>query len=98
MDTLFYLARGGQPLTIRLINKALVSYQSRKGQVHERIRSWIDLLESKFDHLDAKRGIDKMARIIEEHCIKPENGASMQEGGDLADEAWISEGALRGAA
>ena len=89
MDVLFYLARGGQPITIRLVNKALKTYQARKHCVHRDIRSWVDHSESTFDHLNAKRCVDEMERIINANCIKPEERLNVQ-GEHQADENWVT--------
>jgi hypothetical protein len=88
MDILFYFARGGQPLTIRLINKALIEHQSRKKSVHQAVRSWIDQSESIFDHFKRQQALEEMGRIIFEYCIKPKQDS--KAGDPQVDEDWIS--------
>jgi hypothetical protein len=96
MDILFYLARGGKPLTIRLINKALLTYQGRKDGVHRALQSWITRQESIFDHFKPKLALEEMERIIFENCVKPTEGATMA-GDYQRDEEWISREKLANA-
>ena len=88
MDILFYLSRGGQPLTVRLINKALIEHQSRKKSVHQAVRSWIDQSESIFDHFKRQQALEEMERIISEYCIKPTQNSNVSD--SQVDEDWIS--------
>jgi hypothetical protein len=88
MDILFYFARGGQPLTIRLINKALKEYQSRKKSIHEAVQSWINHSESIFDHFKRQQALEEMERIIFEYCIKPTQNSKVSD--SQVDEDWIS--------
>ncbi|KAF8064235.1 hypothetical protein FPV67DRAFT_1671980 [Lyophyllum atratum] len=93
MDTLFYLvlARGQIPMKISLINRALQIYKIRKAPVHASITAWADGW-GVFSHLDADAVINKIASIIEEHSVKPEQWAVRDE---VVDETWMSLNALR---
>ena len=93
MDTLFYLvlSRGHPPITIRLVSQALRIYKAKKPAVHNSIRTWADSLRT-FTHLDADVVIKKIAQIISENSVNPEQWETREE--DL-DEAWMTMDALR---
>ncbi|KAJ6602021.1 hypothetical protein DFH09DRAFT_1302183 [Mycena vulgaris] len=93
MDTLFYLAlsRGQPPMKIGLVNQALRIYRGRKAPVHNSIRTWADGLGT-FTHLDADVVIKKIAEIIMEHSVKPEQWERREE---RLDESWMTMDALR---
>jgi len=93
MDTLFYLvlSRGQKGFKIGLINHALRIYKTRKMPVHASIRAWADSL-GMFSHLDASVAINKIAGIIEEHSVKPEQWEMRDE---VVDESWMAVDALR---
>ncbi|KDR71761.1 hypothetical protein GALMADRAFT_159184 [Galerina marginata CBS 339.88] len=93
MDTLFYLvlAGGQKPMKIGLVNRALRIYKTRKAPVHASIRAWADGW-STFGHLGANEVINKIADIIEEHSVKPEQWEMRDE---VADETWMAVDALR---
>jgi hypothetical protein len=93
MDTLFYLilSRGQKTMKIGLVNQALRIYKSRKAPVHASIRAWADGWGT-FSHLDANVMINKIADIIKEHSVKPEQWEMRDE---VADESWMAVDALR---
>ncbi|KAJ6478667.1 hypothetical protein DFH09DRAFT_430909 [Mycena vulgaris] len=93
MDMLFYLAlsRGQPPMKIGLVNQALRIYRGRKAPVHNSIRTWADGLGT-FTHLDADVVIKKIAEIIMEHSVKPEQWEMREE---RLDESWMTMDALR---
>ncbi|KAJ7282258.1 hypothetical protein C8J57DRAFT_1172324 [Mycena rebaudengoi] len=93
MDTLFYLvlSRGQTPIKIALINSALRIYNSRKAPVHASIKAWVDGWGA-FGHLDAEVVIKKIADIITDNSVKPEQWAITEEG---FDESWMPIEALR---
>ncbi|KAJ7117059.1 hypothetical protein C8R44DRAFT_983342 [Mycena epipterygia] len=93
MDTLFYLvlSRGLQPIKIGLVNQALCTYKARKAPVHNSIRTWADGLGT-FTHLDADVVIKKIAEIIMENCVNPEQWEMRGEG---LDESWMTMDGLR---
>jgi hypothetical protein len=93
MDTLFYLilSRGHPSVTIRLVNQALRIYNAKKTVVHHSIRTWADGLRT-FTHLDADVVIKKIADIISENSVNPEQWEMREE--DM-DEAWMTMDALR---
>jgi hypothetical protein len=93
MDTLFYLvlSRGQKGLKIGLINHALRIYKTRKMRVHASIRAWVDGL-GMFSHLDASVVINKIAGVIVEHCVKPEQWEMRDE---VVDESWMAVDALK---
>ena len=93
MDTLFYLvlSRGQKAMKIRLVNHALRIYKARKTPVHASIRAWADGWGT-FSHLDASVVINKIAEIIEEHSVKPEQWEMRDE---IVDESWMAVDALR---
>ncbi|KAJ6447859.1 hypothetical protein C8R45DRAFT_1115655 [Mycena sanguinolenta] len=95
MDTLFYLvlSRGQTLIKIALVNRALRIYNSRKAPVHASIKAWVDGWGT-FGHLDADVVIKKIAGIIADNSVKPEQWAMRDEG---LDESWMSIQALRGA-
>ncbi|KAJ7509225.1 hypothetical protein B0H11DRAFT_1313234 [Mycena galericulata] len=94
MDTLFYLvlSRGKKsPMTVGLVNQALRIYKTRKGPVHNSIKTWADGWGI-FSHLDAEVVIQKIADIIADNSVKPELWEMKAES---ADEAWMTVEALR---
>lgn len=93
MDTLFYLvlSRGQKALKIGLVNRALRIYKARKAPVHASIRAWADGLGT-FSHLDANVVINKIAEVITEHSVKPEQWEMRDE---LVDESWMALDVLR---
>ncbi|KAJ7640907.1 hypothetical protein B0H17DRAFT_1216470 [Mycena rosella] len=93
MDTLFYLvlSRGQTPIKIALVNSALRIYNSRKAPVHASIKAWVDGWGT-FGHLDAGVVIKKIADIIMDNSVKPEQWAMPEEG---FDESWMPMEALR---
>jgi hypothetical protein len=94
MDTLFYLvlSRGQTPIKIALVNSALRIYNSRKAPVHASIKAWVDGWGI-FGHLDADIVIKKIADIIMDNSVKPEQWAMTEE---EFDESWMPIEALRG--
>ncbi|KAJ6454332.1 hypothetical protein C8R45DRAFT_1082737 [Mycena sanguinolenta] len=93
MDTLFYLvlSRGQAPIKIALVNSALRIYNSRKAPVHASIKAWVDGWGT-FGHLDADVVIKKIAGIIADNSVKPEQWGMSEQG---YDESWMSMEALR---
>ena len=93
MDTLFYLvlSRGQKAMKIGLVNRALRIYKTRKAPVHASIRAWADGWGT-FSHLDANVVINKIADMIKEHSVKPEQWEMRDE---VSDESWIAVDALR---
>ncbi|KAJ7264102.1 hypothetical protein B0H12DRAFT_1230840 [Mycena haematopus] len=93
MDTLFYLvlSRGQIPIKIALINSALRIYNRRKAPVHASIKAWVDGWGT-FGHLDADIVIKKIADIIMDNSVKPEQWAMPEDG---FDESWMPIEALR---
>jgi len=93
MDTLFYLvlSRGQKAMKIGLVNRALRIYKTRKAPVHASIRAWADGWGT-FSHLDATVVINKIADIIMEHSVKPEEWGMRDE---VIDESWMAVDALR---
>jgi hypothetical protein len=85
------LSRGHPPVTIRLVNQALRIHKAKKTVVHRSIRTWADGLHT-FTHLDADVVIKKIADIISENSVNPEQWEMREE--DL-DEAWMTMDALR---
>ncbi|KAJ7271267.1 hypothetical protein C8J57DRAFT_1508220 [Mycena rebaudengoi] len=93
MDTLFYLvlSRGQTPIKIALVNSALRIYNSRKAPVYASIKAWVDRWGT-FGHLDADVVIKKIADIIMNNSVKPEQWAMSEEG---FNESWMLIEALR---
>ena len=93
MDTLFYLvlSRGQTPIKIALVNSALRIYNSRKAPVHASIKAWVDGWGT-FGHLDTDVVIKKIAGIIADNSVKPEQWGMREEG---FDESWMLMEALR---
>ncbi|KAJ6555941.1 hypothetical protein B0H19DRAFT_1151603 [Mycena capillaripes] len=93
MDTLFYLvlSRGHTPIKIALVNSALRIYNRRKAPVHASIKAWVDGWGT-FGHLDAGVIIKKIADIIADNSVKPEQWAVTDEG---LDESWMPIEALQ---
>ncbi|KAF7360885.1 G domain-containing protein [Mycena sanguinolenta] len=93
MDTLFYLvlSRGQTPIKIALVNSALRIYNSRKAPVHASIKAWVDGWGT-FGHLDADVVIKKIACIIADNSVKPEQWGMKEE---ECDESWMALDALR---
>ncbi|KAJ7282402.1 hypothetical protein C8J57DRAFT_45050 [Mycena rebaudengoi] len=93
MDTLFYLvlSRGQTPIKIALVNSALRIYNRRKAPVHASIKAWVDGWGT-FGHLDTEVVIKKIADIIKDNSVKPEQWAMTEEG---FDESWMPIEALR---
>ena len=93
MDTLFYLvlSRGQKAMKIGLVNQALRIYKTRKAPVHDSIRAWADGWGT-FSHLDANVVINKIADVIREYCVKPEQWEMRDE---VVDESWMAVEALR---
>ncbi|KIJ28180.1 hypothetical protein M422DRAFT_270584 [Sphaerobolus stellatus SS14] len=93
MDTLFYLvlSRGMGPMTVRLVNKALLMYKARKAPVHASIRAWADHWGT-FSHMDSNMVINKVQELLQEYSVKPEQWMMKDE---IADKTWIAVDALR---
>ncbi|KAJ7709409.1 hypothetical protein B0H16DRAFT_1745808 [Mycena metata] len=93
MDILFYLvlSRAQTPIKIALMNSALRIYNSRKTTVHASIKAWVDGWGT-FGHLDTDVVIKKIADIIMDNSVKPEQWAMTEEG---FDESWMPIEALR---
>lgn len=93
LDILFYLvlSRGPGPMTIKLVNKALLMYNTRKAPIHISIRAWADRWGT-FSHMDATAVINKIQEILHQWCVKPEEWSVNDM---ITDETWISGDVLR---
>ncbi|KAJ7018971.1 hypothetical protein C8F04DRAFT_1149193, partial [Mycena alexandri] len=92
MDTLFYLVLSRKSsMTVGLVNQALRIYKTRKGPVHNSIKTWADGWGVS-SHLDAEVVIQKITDIIADNSIQPELWEMKAES---ADEAWMTVEALR---
>jgi hypothetical protein len=94
MDTLFYLvlSRGQALIQVALVNSALRIYNSRKAPMHASIKTWMDRWGI-FGHLlDADIVIKKIADILMDNSVKPEQWEMTEEG---FEESWIPMKAFR---